>query len=57
MNNQLKRLLLPLLLYLALLLTSSTALGLTLSPLTGPTYTGDLSVLEKKKSDKSISFG
>ncbi|PSV28320.1 lytic transglycosylase F [Photobacterium sp. GB-56] len=49
MNNQLKRLLLPLWVYLALFLTSSTALGLALSPLTGPTYTGDLSVLEKKR--------
>lgn len=49
MNVQLKRLLLTLLIYQALLLTSSTALGLTLTPLTGPTYTGDLSVLEKKR--------
>ncbi|PQJ66632.1 lytic transglycosylase F [Photobacterium angustum] len=49
MNVRLKRLLLPLWVYLALLFTSSTTLGLALSPLTGPTYTGDLSVLEKKR--------
>ncbi|MCG3864519.1 MULTISPECIES: lytic transglycosylase F [unclassified Photobacterium] len=49
MNVQLKKRLLPLWVYMALLLTSSTILGLTLSPLTGPTYTGDLSALEKKR--------
>ncbi|WP_318465942.1 MltF family protein [Photobacterium leiognathi] len=34
---------------LSLLLASFNAVGLTLSPLAGPTYTGDLSVLEKKR--------
>lgn len=34
---------------LSLLLASFSAVGLTLSPLAGPTYTGDLAVLEKKR--------